>query len=129
MGFRRRNILKDDRLLNQRSYLTSNKNVNAHTVQTNESVINVYPLLGAEKFSRARGFPLAHIKEKAKIPHYVDLTRETIPAARVGVVQALANVDPDVDAIYRLQRKLRFQFTGLAEQNIFALPELPSQFF
>jgi len=116
------NILKDNGLSNQRLYLTSNKNVNAYTVRTNESVINVYPLLGAETFSWPRGFPLAHIKENAKIPHYVDLTLETIPASQVGVVQALANVDPDVDAIYRLQRKLPFQFTGLSEQNIFALP-------
>ena len=121
------NILKGDGLLNQRSYLTSDKDVNAYTVRTDEAVLNVYPLLGAQTFAWPRGFPLEHIKDESKIPNYADLTLETMAASSVGFMQSLANIDPDVDAIYRLQRKLPFQFSGLSQQRLFlVLP--PSSF-
>jgi hypothetical protein len=54
-----------------------------------------------------RGLPLSDIK----FNHSSVVFMETdIPMETVGVVQSLANKDPDVDAIYRLTQPLPFDF-------------------
>ena len=93
--------------------------------QTKEVTMNPYPVLGSEEFSWPRGFPLAYIKDKAKL-----LTDKTVFSAdfdknkmQVAIVQGLANGDPDVDAIYRLQRELPFDFRGWSKQaKTFVVP-------
>lgn len=85
--------------------------------------LNPYPLLGAEYFSWPRGFPLDLIKSVETRPPVSDIVEVTMRADVVGVVQALANNDPDVDAIYRLQRNLPFSFKGLSHRdNLFLVP-------
>jgi STELLO glycosyltransferases len=54
-----------------------------------------------------RGLPLQDIKFNAS---QVTLKPRKIPSASVGIVQSLANHDPDVDAIYRLTQPLPFDF-------------------
>lgn len=54
-----------------------------------------------------RGLPLSDIK----FNHSSVVFQESkIPMEAVGVVQSLANKDPDVDAIYRLTHTLPFDF-------------------
>lgn len=78
----------------------------------NFSVINPYPLLGATTpNSWPRGYPLTLIKA-THFDHSNPLTlhKMNIPATTVGVIQYLANHDPDVDAIYRLTQPLPLDF-------------------
>lgn len=96
----------------------------------NFSLLNPYPLMGATAHPAwPRGYPLHLIK--ATYHHYSStptssvaaplssprgatnsfvLNKATVPAASVGVVQYLANHDPDVDAIYRLIQPLPLNF-------------------
>ena len=62
-----------------------------------------------------RGFPLDQIKNEStrSIP-----LPGTVLRRRIGLIQSLANHDPDVDAIYRLTRHIPFNFTP-------AMPALP----
>ena len=54
-----------------------------------------------------RGLPLQDIKfNHSSIP----LNPIKIPVSSVGIIQSLANHDPDVDAIYRLTQPLPFNF-------------------
>lgn len=65
------------------------------------TVHNPYGCFGAPGVSWPRGYPLRAIQDDS--PHhsgYCDV--DGISGSRIGVVQALANHDPDVDAIYRL---------------------------
>jgi hypothetical protein len=77
----------------------------------NTPVFNPYPALGSTHFSWPRGFPLEQINNettreaKAVVPTHIN-------PATIGVVQALANFNPDVDAIYRLTRPLPLDFEG-----------------
>ncbi len=61
-----------------------------------------------------RGFPLTDIKEPApNRAHAVkDFRRRKEPLewSRVGVIQSLADVDPDVDAVYRMTQELPMDF-------------------
>lgn len=72
------------------------------------AVFNPYPIMGAPTTpSWPRGLPLELIK---KVEYNSTLADVHVPIERVGVVQALANGDPDVDAIYRLTQPLPFSF-------------------
>jgi hypothetical protein len=53
--------------------------------------------------------PLEHIKFNHSS---VYLKPKPISASSVGIIQSLANHDPDVDAIYRLVQPLPFDFPG-----------------
>lgn len=80
--------------------------------------LNPYPLLRpTEDGAWPRGFPLEDLREfagasAAPLPPAFD-------AARVGVYQSVADGDPDVDAVYRLTRRVPFNFTG---ETIFVAP-------
>jgi len=97
------------------------------TVDVNETTLNPYPLFGAETFSWPRGFPLQDIKNPSQQPVKAQLLRTVLKTGeRIGVIQALANVDPDVDAIYRLQRKIPFDFVGARKSDVFLVPHQSS---
>lgn len=64
---------------------------------TNEKWVNTYALHGAIN-SWPRGIPLTTISTK-RIPHVI---RDNERKYEIGLVQGLADGDPDVDAIYRL---------------------------
>ena len=95
--------------------------------ELNSTFMNPYPLLGAEQFSWPRGFPLELILSASTRPSREHVTKVPARAEQIGVVQALANNDPDVDAIYRLQRPLPFSFRGLSKNH--ALFLIPSKTF
>lgn len=88
--------------------------------------LNPYPLFGAEHFSWPRGFPLELIKNTETTPTKHDIIETIASPDDIGVVQALANNDPDVDAIYRLQRELPFNFKGLSRNHALFLTPLNS---
>jgi hypothetical protein len=70
---------------------------------------NPYVMLGAPHLpSWPRGLPLDHIKNNAT--WNTTLTRLSVPSSSIGVIQSLADSDPDVDAIYRLTRPIPFNF-------------------
>ena len=54
-----------------------------------------------------RGLPLQDIKFNHSSVLFSTIK---IPVSSVGIVQSLANHDPDVDAIYRLTQPLPFSF-------------------
>lgn len=71
-----------------------------------ERQLNPYPLLGATKFAWPRGLPL----DAMLAPAAPVAAAALFDASNSGVVQSLANVNPDVDAIYRLTRTLPLDF-------------------
>ena len=88
--------------------------------------INPYPLLGAQFFAWPRGFPLDLIRQHRTRPTEAQIVEINSLVGSVGVIQALANEDPDVDAIYRLQRELPFSFNGMSQNNKLLLVPLDS---
>jgi hypothetical protein len=84
--------------------------------KTKDPAFNPYPIMGAPTFpSWPRGLPLAQIKHEGteKLP----LEAVEIPVREIGVIQSLANGDPDVDAIYRLTQPLPFSFPTQYEKG------------
>ena len=64
-------------------------------IQGESNFVNIYRHFSYERIW-PRGFPLDLIRQSEKP------TVSTTPSVRVGVWQGLADIDPDVDAIYRL---------------------------
>lgn len=64
-------------------------------------VHNPYGCFGAPGVAWPRGYPLSEILNHGSTACEVEAD-DGRTASRIGVVQALANHDPDVDAIYRL---------------------------
>lgn len=79
--------------------------------------VNPYPFFDNQQ-SRIwpRGLPLEYIKDPSTIFNNV-LTKNI----NVGVVQSLANKQPDVDAIFRFTREVPFNF-NLNRTNAFLVP-------
>jgi len=72
-------------------------------------VFNPYPMfVELEDVAWPRGFPLTQIQN---ISTWQVSTYTTINP-NIGVIQSLANHDPDMDAIWRLTRKLPLNFDG-----------------
>lgn len=97
------------------------------TPPTGFDTYNPYPALGAGKQGKLppwpRGLPLEHYKDpmsaRGATPadsfgRAAGTSRLGTGPARVGVFQFAADVDPDVDAIYRLTRTLPFSFSPSA---------------
>lgn len=80
-----------------------------------EPVTNLYRLFSS-KFSWPRGFPLDRVQPDGPAP---DVSNSS---AVPSVFQALADHDPDVDAIYRLTRPLPLNFDR-TEHSTVALPK------
>lgn len=75
-------------------------------------VVNPYPLMGASHDPCwPRGFPLECIQFSA-VEYSVENGKKTqsFPSETIGILQSLANHDPDVDAIYRLTEPLPLDF-------------------
>lgn len=70
---------------------------------------NPYPIMGAPTLPCwPRGLPLEDIKREGT--NQSALYDTTLDTARVGVIQSLANHDPDMDAIFRLTMPIPFDF-------------------
>jgi hypothetical protein len=94
----------DDNCLTEETiaFLNSQTNTPSLRVHSNkESVVNPYLLYGASEFIWPRGYPVQHIS-KRDFPRISNANETTLQ-----VVQVMQNVDPDVDAIWRLQHGAR----------------------
>jgi len=76
-------------------------------VVTSPKLVNIYRLF-TDEFIWPRGFPLAAVRDRTAVQSSQSLRQE------VGIWQGLADVDPDVDAIYRLviAGTIRFEQRG-----------------
>lgn len=84
---------------------------------------NPYGCFGAPGVAWPRGYPLSEIHQPNSSTCELE-ERRGAAGPRIGVVQALANHDPDVDAIYRLTHRrggLPFDFTAASS----GAPECP----
>jgi hypothetical protein len=75
-------------------------------------VLNPYPFFEANHFPAwPRGFPPDRVLSNSS-SHDAPIALKTVqvPAASIGVVQFLANHDPDVDSLYRMIRPLPLDF-------------------
>ena len=73
----------------------------------NQTVFNPYPILGSpDPNCWPRGFPLDQIQPLAP----PNVSMEKVENVRFGILQSLADFQPDLDAIFRLTQKSPFQF-------------------
>ena len=83
---------------------------------------NPYPVLGAPSLpSWPRGLPLDDIKVQNS--SNTPLHSVTIKARSIGVLQSLAEYQPDVDAIYRLTMPIPFFFNRPKENKHLMIPK------
>ncbi len=72
-------------------------------------VFNPYPVLGCpSQTCWPRGFPLNEIQNQDTFEASFD--ESVIPLKSFGVLQSLADIQPDLDAIYRMTQKTPFVF-------------------
>ncbi|XP_033743587.1 probable glycosyltransferase STELLO2 isoform X3 [Pecten maximus] len=99
--------LNDFKPSNPLSYVTDCK-------AAHNTLLNPYPYFGvAESYTWPRGFPLQDIKNKTTLPKLC--TKST--SVKLGIVQSLANKQPDIDAIYRLTRDIPFNFRATPKSH------------
>ena len=84
-------------------------------VDTSYKLYNLYTQMSTVRSAWPRGFPLEAVKDNRT--YTAGFKRRTWAARRVGVVQSLADHDPDVDGIYRLTQPLPFSFPAAAATN------------
>ena len=76
-----------------------------------QSVFNPYPVLGSSNSNCwPRGFPLDSIQKQKPQNQMVKVPKDEKTVVRFGVLQSLADFQPDVDAIFRLTQKTPFHF-------------------
>lgn len=73
----------------------------------NHNLLNPYTMFGADAWPR--GYPLDHVLATNK--NICNATDIDVQPMMVAIIQSLADVDPDVDAIYRLTRRLPVLFS------------------
>ena len=82
-------------------------NVYESVIDPNMFAYNPYPTLGAPKLpSWPRGFPLNLVK--VPMPEIEPVPPES--KTKFAVLQSLADIEPDVDAIFRLTHETPFAF-------------------
>ena len=82
---------------------------------------NPYPSLGAPSMpSWPRGLPLNHVKKPES--HNATLVPRTMDSTSIAVLQSLADLQPDVDAIYRLIMPIPFNFKRSTETKPVVIP-------
>lgn len=85
----------------------------------NESVLNPYPLFHpTNPQAWPRGYPLEKIKSTLYNRNPFPIKTNSFDNHNIGVVQYLANNDPDVDAIYRLTQPLPFDFSSKSSPQL-----------
>jgi hypothetical protein len=83
---------------------------------------NPYPILGAPTSpSWPRGIPLQDIKVARAF--ICSLKKQNVKKLSIGVLQSLADVQPDVDAIYRFTMKVPFSFRHSTETRPLLIPK------
>ena len=95
----------DDDNFPYENFFTEKKFIQETNVLENKELINIYSFF-TEKNIWPRGFPIEHIlNEKYKAPKKLKSKKVFTP-----ILQSLADKNPDVDAIYRLVKKLPVYF-------------------
>ena len=116
-------VMRDEKSFDRTIYQLSGKTENMSVFMPNKSsngVVNPYRVLGAPADAWPRGLPLEKIQ--ASFANSV-MSEYEIDSNSVGVVQSLANGDPDVDAIYRLTNKMiSFDFARAPQHPVVAIP-------
>ena len=78
-------------------------------LKSEATVFNPYPALGCpSSICWPRGFPLIEIQNAET--WQASFEESVIPLKSFGVLQSLADVQPDVDAIFRMTQKTPFVF-------------------
>ena len=81
------------------------------------AVFNPYPYFSVnETHTWPRGFPLEHIRNPQTVPYLCNST--SAQRRNIAVIQSLANIQPDVDAIYRFTRDTPFSFGATPESHL-----------
>jgi len=77
---------------------------------TTEKSFNPYPLMKPDTgdYTWPRGFPLDKIKNSNDT--IKKIIEKKLEIRKIGIIQSLANHDPDVDAIYRLSQNIPLNF-------------------
>lgn len=94
------------------------------TIRSCSYMFNPYPLFGSRRegsdgtassiFAWPRGMPLELLRSCNTVVEDSSRARSRTPISGVGVLQSLANGDPDVDALYRLRHYLPIEFGRIA---------------
>ena len=89
------------------------RNSNGSSISGHVS-LNPYPLMGATNVAAwPRGLPYFDVRRSPPpllgLRSCVNASRD-VPAASLGVIQSLADHDPDVDGVYRLTQPIHFYF-------------------
>jgi hypothetical protein len=119
----------DNVLLNDGELLTNWTRQLASTMypewRTTHHLVNPYATLGSalkpsgkDTFVWQRGFPLPFVRDERTMKENETLPSYRVTGKFVGVVQSVANHDPDVDAIYRLTQPLPLIFTAVAKHVV-----------
>ncbi|XP_013407832.1 probable glycosyltransferase STELLO2 [Lingula anatina] len=97
----------DDNVLRRAKIPDPAKIKGVKNINMKGTVWNPYPMMSKYPDSWPRGFPLEKIKSKeAKTQSFTD----ELPLGKIGIIQSLADNEPDVDAIYRFTQPLPFDF-------------------
>jgi len=85
--------------------------------RTCHTYMNPYPMFRSRQqdtltpqFLWPRGFPLDFMRDCGTMKEVTSASAMNVPTSSIGVLQSLANHDPDVDAIYRLRHYLPVDF-------------------
>ena len=102
----------DDNFLKKSNHLAFlNTHVMEMSVQKGCLVGNPYPIMGAPSAGNVpawpRGYPLEKIKSNCS-----QMLNEWSKTRSIDIFQYLADVDPDVDGVFRLTREIPFSFTS-----------------
>ena len=66
------------------------------------SVVNPYLLFGSNEYIWPRGYPIDWVKER-EFPRIVNYNNDDNTPHKIDVIQIMQDIDPDVDALWRLQ--------------------------
>lgn len=78
-------------------------------------LFNPYPFFSVnETYTWPRGFPLEHIRNDLTVSTLCNVSK----VVSIGVIQSLANIQPDVDAIYRFTRDTPFNFGATPQSHL-----------
>ena len=98
---------------------------NVRHIKVETDAFNHHSLMGASiPGSWARGFPLENILDESTFGSVESVA--TMPMEQVGVIQYVANVNPDVDAVHRLTKPLPMFFLDESKSSPIRVPPTTS---
>jgi hypothetical protein len=115
-------VIKDTSTGKPMSLIPNEREVaNVRQIQVETHAFNHHPLMGASiPGSWARGFPLEKIQNETTFGKVVSV--QSMHMEQVGVIQYVANGNPDVDAIHRLTKPLPMFFADDSSSSPIRVP-------